>query len=63
MWNGTPDMWHLTRDMGYVTGDTWHVTQEMWQIVGGENFLKFFGPQLLRFGSEGVLKIFSQRMS
>ena len=32
-------------------------------MVGGEHSLKIAGPLLLWIGSEGVLKLFSQRMT
>ena len=43
------------------TKKMWHGTHEMWKMKGGEHFLKILAPYLLRFVSEGVLKIFSQR--
>ena len=39
------------------------MTRDMLQTGGGEHCLKISGPKLLRFGSEGVLKIFLQRMT
>ena len=35
----------------------WHVTTDMWHVKGGEYFLKILALELLRCGSEGVLKI------
>ena len=46
----TQDMWHVTRDTLHMTGG------------GGEPFVKSSAPQLLRFGSEGVLKIFKYHL-
>ena len=56
-------MWHVTCDMWHMTCDMWHVTHDMWQVGGGEPSLKISAPQLLRFPSEGLLKIISQRMT
>ena len=57
MCNVTWDMWHVTCDMWHVTFDMWHVTRDMWHMEGGEQSLKLPGPLLIRFWSEGVLKI------
>ena len=40
-----------------------HLTSKPWQVVGGEPSLKMSAPKLFRFGSEGVLKIFSQKIT
>ena len=56
MWQVTRDMWHVTRDTLYVTPDTW-------QVGGGEPSLKISAPYFLRFGIEGLMKIFSQIMT
>ena len=53
-------MWHMTCDTWHVTCDTWHVTHDRW---GGEPSLKIPAPQLLQFGSEGVLKIWMKRLT
>ena len=50
----TPDMLHLTHD-------TWHFPPDMQQVVGGEHSLKISGLQLLRFGREGILKIWRKK--
>ena len=52
-------MWHMTCDRWHVTRDRWHMTHYRWG--GGKPFLKISAFLLLRFGIEGVLKIFSQR--
>ena len=39
------------------------VTCDMGNMEGGENSLNISGPQLLRFGSEGVLKIWRKTMT
>ena len=44
-------------------GDTSHVTCDTLQVEGGEPSFKISYPYFLRFGSEGVLKIFPQRMT
>ena len=46
----------MTCDMGYMTCDTYYVAHERW---GGEPS----ATELLRFGSEGVLKIFPHRIT
>ena len=38
-------------------------TCDSWYVVGVEHFLKISAPQLLRFGNEGVLKIWRKRMT
>ena len=40
-----------------MTYDMWHMTFDRWQVGGGETFLKISAAQLLRFWSEGILKI------
>ena len=35
----------------------WHVTHDIWHVERGEHSLKVSGPLLIRFASEGVLKI------
>ena len=35
---------------------------DRWHTEGGEYFINISGPKLLRLGSEGILKIFLQRM-
>ena len=50
----TCDTWHLA-------DDTWHVTRDMWHMVGGEYSLKISAPQLLRLGTDSVLKILNER--
>ena len=45
------DMLHKTYDMCPMTGG------------GGEPSLKMSAPYFLQFGTEGVLKIFTQRMN
>ena len=49
--------------MWQVTGDTWHMPYDTWQVGQGEHTLKIPAPYLLQFRSEGLLKIFSQRIS
>ena len=39
------------------------MTYNLLHMEGGENYLKNSGPQLIRFGSEGILKIWRKRMS
>ena len=63
MWHVTCDMWHVTCYMLHVTFDTWHVTLDTGQVGAGEPSLKISAPQLLQFGSDGGLKIFSQSIT
>ena len=43
----------------------WHVTCDIWHMTcgGGEASIQILAPYLILFGSKGVLKIFSQRMT
>ena len=36
----------------------WHMIYDTWPVEGGEPFLNILAPLLLRFPSEGFLKIF-----
>ena len=47
--NETHDACYVTHDTCYVTHDTCYMTDDTWHMTGG--------------GSEGVLKLFSQRMT
>ena len=49
-------MWHMTYDI-------LHVTRDMWHMERSEYSLKISGPLLIRFGIEGVLKIWRKRLS
>ena len=39
------------------------MTHDTFKVGGGEPFLKMLAPLLLRFGSEGVLKIWRKRVT
>ena len=52
------DTWHVTHEMWHLTHNLWHMT-----LGGGEPSVQISAPELLWFGSEGVLKIFSQKMT
>ena len=56
-------MWEVTHDTWHMTHDTWHMTCDTWQVGGGATFLKMSAPLLLRFGREGVLKIWRKRLT
>ena len=56
----TPDTGHLTRDTWHLTCDRWHVTRDLWHMVEGEHYLKISAPQLLQFGIDSVLKIWTK---
>ena len=56
-------MGHLIADTWHVTPDRWQAAHDMWHMVGGEYYLKFSAPQLLRFGKDSVLKILNKRMT
>ena len=45
----------------YVTHDMWHMTHDTWEFEGSKPFLKSSPPW--EFGSEGMFKIFLQRMA
>ena len=51
--------------MLYMACDTcmWHVTYDTWHIGDGEHCVKTSGPELLRFGSEDVLKTLRKRIN
>ena len=48
--------------MGHLIPNTQHLTCDMSYTGDGEQCLKIAGPQLLRYGSEGVLKSLRKRM-
>ena len=61
----TSDTWHMSFDTENMTWDTWHLTYDTWHIpYGGRwTFSQNFSYLAFRFRNEGLLKIFSQRIS
>ena len=57
-------LWHETCDMWHLTCDKWHMTCDMWHLIGGGRwtFYQSFSSLAVLLGSEGVSKIFSQRL-
>ena len=47
----------------HVTHDMWHATHDMWIVVWGEYSLKTFTPQLFRFMTYDILKIWRKRLT
>ena len=63
MWHVPHDTWHMTCVIRNMTYDIWQVTHDMWHATccGGWTFIS--APQLLWFGRDNVLKIFSQKIT